>query len=84
MEVTDPIEVAADMILILSELSGRQPPECFAIRCSAGKLPEGADDRFVIDIDLEWGALAITDVARDDVFSLDDGVGNSRRLLGSL
>lgn len=84
MEVTDPIEVAADMILILSELSGRHPPEFFAIRCSAGKLPEGADDRFVIDIDLEWGALAITDVARDDVLPLDNGVGNSRRLLGSL
>ena len=79
MDVTDPIDVAADIILILSELSGM--PECFAMRCSAGKLPEGADERLVIDIDLELVVLAITDDAAvlDDVSPLPNGEGSSRR-----
>ena len=82
MDVTDPIDVAADIILILSELSGMPPPECFAMRCSAGKLPEGADERFVIGIDLELVVLAITDDAAvlDDVSPLPNGEGSSRRL----
>ena len=56
------------------------------MRCNAGKLPDGAEERFVIDIDLVWGDLPITDdvVILTEGSSLIIGVGSSRRLLGSL
>ena len=62
-EFMDPMEVAAESMLILSELS------VFILCLGEGwvvnKLPELGDERFDIDIDLVGGVPAITEPVAD-------------------
>ena len=63
MEFIDPIDVAAERTLILSELSVLL--EFLDVLWKASTLPEGADERFVIDIDLVGGVPTIEEPAAE-------------------